>query len=112
MDTTDFFTATKRLLKAKLRISIAARGSIAGMADELKLFEEQLQSEWQEQVGKLGPVTTVVWDQLSQQVNQAFIEATREIRQTAGDGTMVTAGLADFQTSWRPDEFLPPRVQA
>jgi hypothetical protein len=112
MDTSEFSQATKRLIKHQLRIAIAKRSPIDGMADELHLFEESLQTEWQAAIRKLGVLDMHGWNTLSALAHDAYLEATREIRSDMGPASMVLDGLADFQQSFRIEDLLPPRVWA
>ncbi len=112
MDTAVFYEATKRLIKHKARMAIAARHHIKGMAEGMQPFADHLREEWQKTLANLGPLKTQDWDKLSILVNQAYVEATREIRDMVGGGRIVLDGMADFQENFRADDYLPPRVEA
>lgn len=107
MDTSHYAQTTKRLIKHRLRVAIANHSQIEGMAEEMVPFEEGLRAEWEGAVKQLGALGTREWDTLSALAHDLYLEVTREMR---SNNTMVLAGLADFATSFRVEDVLPPRV--
>lgn len=112
MTTADLTTLATRLIKHMLRIAVANRSPIAGMAEGLQPFGDALRKEWFDTLATRGKLDAQARDELSIVVNEAYVNAVRQMRETTQATPMFLEGLADFQANFDATDLLPKQVQA
>lgn len=108
MDKPALKAAARRYIKHHVRVAVApCLGNSSVLQEMLDSHGTDVERAWFEALGQLDTTDAETKDQLSRLVNEAFIEAIRDVRETVGDGPGIHQAISTFHATFHIDQMLP-----
>lgn len=109
MDNEALQAAARRYIKHQVRYAVlpTLTENHEVILESMETHGEAVEKFWFDAIRPLDLTDPHVKDQLSRIVNEAFVEAIREVRESVGDQPGINRVIATFHATFNIDEMLP-----